>query len=58
MTPGKIVELIMKDGDRAIGYYQYRLKGGIVISTFSNGMTSFTVSHKDIKKIEMYGDSK
>lgn len=48
---GKIVEITLKDGDTAIGYWQYKERGTVFISVFSHGMSSFGILTEDIKKI-------
>lgn len=45
------VELILKDGDKAIGYYQYTERGTIFLSPFSHGMQSWGTMKEDIKEI-------
>jgi len=52
MKSGQIVELIMKDGDRAIGYYQYVENRVIFLSPFSHGLSQWGTLKSDIKEIK------
>lgn len=52
MKQNDIVELILKDGDRAVGYYQYTERGTVFLSPFSHGMSSWGTLKEDIKLIK------
>lgn len=51
MTQGQIVELILKDGDRAVGYYQYTENRVVFLSPFSHGLSQWGTLKSDILKI-------
>ena len=50
MRPGQIVELILKNGTRVVGYYQHTEKGNLNLSMDFKGNYSWDIVKKDIKE--------
>lgn len=51
MLPQTKIEILLKDGDKIIGYYQYKENRQVFISPYSTGNYVFGVPSKDIKEI-------
>ncbi len=54
MKIGDPVELKLKDGDRIVGYFQYKENKTVFLSPFSNSQMVFGTSAGDIKKIKEF----
>lgn len=52
MKQGQVVELILKDGDRAVGYYQCTENRVVFLSPFSHGLSQWGTMKSDIKEIK------